>query len=220
MPSSKRRISKRQALLKVEQQRDSLIEQVTDELKRREQLQQHTEILSALCDSLLYVLPGRQHQLLQQQKFQLQQQQDGVLQRVMELLEAEGRFLARLQGLPAVQHELLQAAGVDNTGQPTIAPPEDPMALFKEVTSRPPAANASRWVCFSQITPGTCLGGVYRSTAGAFLPHCVQKRLAQRHGSVCSGWKGWKPSCLCGWLCGVGGFAWVPSFQTVPSADS
>jgi hypothetical protein len=30
----------------------------------------------------------------------------------------------------------------------------------------------------------------------------------------------WKPSCLCGWLYGVGVMPVVPSFQTVPSADS
>jgi len=65
-------------------------------------------------------------------------------------------------------------------------------------------------------TPGTCLGGVYRSTAGGFLSHCVQKRLAQWHGSVCSAWKGWKPSCLCGWLCGVGVFARGPLLSDSP----
>ena len=53
-------------------------------------------------------------------------------------------------------------------------------------------------------TPGTCLGGVYRSTAGASLPHCVQKWAPRGHGGVCSAWYWWKPSCLCGWLCGVG----------------
>ena len=69
-------------------------------------------------------------------------------------------------------------------------------------------------------TPGTCLGGVYRSTARASLPHCVQKWLPRGHGGVCSAWNWWKPSCLCGWLFGVGVLPVVPSFQTVPSVDA
>jgi hypothetical protein len=43
-----------------------------------------------------------------------------------------------------------------------------------------------------------------------------QKRLAQWHGSVWSAWKGWKPSCLCGWLCGVGVFARGPLLSDSP----
>ena len=61
-------------------------------------------------------------------------------------------------------------------------------------------------------TPGTCLGGVYRSTAGVSLPHCVQKWSPRGHGGVCSAWYWWKPSCLCGWLFGVGVLPVVPSF--------
>lgn len=141
---SKRRVTQRQALLKLEQKRDSLVGQVSDELKRRSALQQQSEIVSALCDSLLYVLADSKHYLPEQQQQQLlERQQDVMLQRVVELLEAEGQLLDRLQGLPSVQQELLQAAGVDNTGQPTIAPPDDPMALFKDLTSRPLAENAS-----------------------------------------------------------------------------
>jgi hypothetical protein len=69
---------------------------------------------------LLYVLADSKHYLPeQQQQQQLERQQDVMLQRVVELLEAEGQLLDRLQGLPSVQQELLQAAGVDNTGQPT-----------------------------------------------------------------------------------------------------
>lgn len=69
-------------------------------------------------------------------------------------------------------------------------------------------------------TPGTCLGGVYRSTAGVSLPHCVQKWSPRGHGGVRSAWYWWKPSCLCGWLFGVGVLPVVPSFQTVPSVDA
>ena len=69
-------------------------------------------------------------------------------------------------------------------------------------------------------TPGTCLGGVYRSTAGASLPHCVQKWSSRGHGCVCLAWYRWKPSCLCGWFFGVGALPVVPSFQTVPFVDS
>jgi hypothetical protein len=140
---SKRRLTQRQALLKLEQQRDSLVGQVSEQLQRRATLQLQSDIVSALCDSLLYAFADRKHHLPEQhQQQQLEQQQD-VLQRVVELLEAEGQLLSGLQGLPSVQHELLQAAGIDNTGQPTIAPADDPTALFKDLTSRPLAENAS-----------------------------------------------------------------------------
>ena len=143
--------SRRLALGKLEKQRNLLQQQLEALQQHHTSLQQRHEIVSALCDSLLYIRPpskGDQHPEQHQHDRQLWEQQQhhqqdamaedlALQQRVLELFEAEGQLLGRLQGLPSVPVELLRAASVDGQGLPTIAPADDPMALFKEMTNRP-----------------------------------------------------------------------------------
>jgi hypothetical protein len=124
----------KRALLKLEQRRNAIQVQLDGLEQCRARLQQQNQIVSALCDSILYVHPS-QHALAQRQ--QDQHFPDIFLHRVEELLEAEGTLLERLDSCPLVPDvELLRAAGVDGQGQPSICPADDPMALLKWLTSR------------------------------------------------------------------------------------
>jgi len=142
----KRRSAEKQTLLKLEKQRDALICQLQGLSATHELLSQRSEIVSSLCESLLFVLPSKQHQTQQAARHQQEQGAPPAgLQRMLQLLEAEEGLLGGLQGLPVTyQSSLLQSAAFDSLGQPTAAPAGDPMALLKDFASRPLAENASR----------------------------------------------------------------------------
>ena len=59
---ARRRASQRQAIVQLQHQKNALQAQLVDLEQQRVSLQRQHEIVSALCDFLLYILPSRQTQ--------------------------------------------------------------------------------------------------------------------------------------------------------------
>ena len=150
---------RRWALVELKKQRDVLQQQLEALQQHHTSLQQQHEIVSALCDSLLYIRPPSkgEQQPEQQHGWKLWEQQQhhqqdamaedlALQQRVLELFEAEGQLLGRLQGLPDPPAHGQLAAGCDGQQHPNICPADDPMALMRELLGRSLPERARRWV--------------------------------------------------------------------------
>jgi len=148
-----RRRDYKRVLAELQQQRDELQSQVSALEQHRKTLEQTDDVMTALCESMMYMhvsSSSSSHDQEHKQQHHEPGQSVAVLQRLGDLLAAEERLLQQLESLPAPPTgrnlDLLRTASVDGQGYPSIAPANDPTAPMREV-GLSVVEHAHRWAC-------------------------------------------------------------------------